>query len=69
MNRLFSGILASAMALAVVFASQAAFAKGTHSSMSTMHSSKVTKHSCPTGEHWVKGYVRNGKKVHGYCRK
>ncbi len=27
------------------------------------------KHSCPKGETWVHSYVRNGKKVKGYCRK
>lgn len=24
---------------------------------------------CPPGKHWVKGYMRNGKPVQGYCMK
>lgn len=68
MHRLFSATLASAMAAAFLFAGPAAIAK-TSSAMATHHSSKMMKHSCPAGEHWVKGYMRDGKKVHGYCRK
>ncbi len=66
MNRLLRGTLASVMALAFLFASPAVYAH-TSTMHSTMHSSKM-KHSCPKGEQWVKGYMRNGKKVHGYCR-
>ncbi len=71
MHRLLSATLASAMAVAFLFAGPAiAKSSGSMSSaMTTHHSSKMKKHSCPTGEHWVKGYMRNGKKVHGYCRK
>lgn len=69
MTRLLSGALASAMALAFLFAGPAYATGSTH----TMHSSMMThhhmKHSCPAGQHWIKGYKRNGKYVHGYCRK
>ena len=72
MHRLFSATLASAMAAAFLFAGPAAIAKSSgsmSSAMTTHHSTKMKKHSCPAGEHWIKGYMRNGKKVHGYCRK
>lgn len=69
MHRLFSATLASAMAAAFLFTGSAAIAKSGGSMSTTHHSSKMMKHSCPAGEHWVKGYTRNGKKVHGYCRK
>jgi hypothetical protein len=65
MKRLFQAVLASAIALAFLSSSPSAYAKG-----STMMHSGHHKHSCPAGQHWVKGYkTKNGTKVHGYCRK
>ncbi len=65
MNRFYPRLLAAAMALAFTFAGQSAFA---HSSMKSMTGKHM--HSCPAGQHWVKGYkTKSGTKVHGYCRK
>jgi len=62
MTRLFSAVIALAIASALTFAAPSAYAH------STMHSSHM-KHSCPAGQHWVKGYkTKTGKYVHGYCR-
>ncbi len=65
MTRFLTGTFA-ALALAA-FTAVGAPTVSAHTS-GTMHSAKM-KHSCPAGDHWVKGYVRDGKKVHGYCRK
>ncbi len=66
MKRLFIALISSVALFAFGLAgAPSAYA---HSS-GHMHSSSKMKHSCPSGEHWVKGYMRNGKKVHGYCRK
>lgn len=67
MNRFLSSIIACACLLSVTGGFAAA---GTMSSPA-MASKSTTKHmhSCPKGETWVKSYMRNGKKVHGYCRK
>ncbi len=65
MKRLFIALLSSAALFAFTLSgAPAVYAHGT----STTHHSKM-KHSCPSGEHWVKGYMRNGKHVNGYCRK
>ncbi len=65
MTRLFRSILASAIAAAFLLAGSSAYASSTSST-----SSHHMKHSCPAGQHWVKGYkTKNGTKVHGYCRK
>lgn len=64
MTRLFSRVLAVAVASAFVLAGPSVYAN----SKGTMHSTHV-KHSCPAGQHWVKGYkTKTGKHVHGYCR-
>lgn len=64
MTRLFRAVLALAVAAAFAFAPPGVSAKTTHS---TMHSTHM-KHSCPAGQHWVKGYkTKSGKKVHGHC--
>jgi hypothetical protein len=57
------------MALSFLFAGPA-IAKSTSHTMHSSMSSSTHHHmkSCPKGQHWVKGYMRNGKKVHGYCR-
>jgi len=42
-----------------------AYAGHGHSMMAPGH----MKHTCPPGQHWVKGYhKKNGTKVKGYCR-
>lgn len=69
MHRLFRAIFASAMAAAFLFAGPAIAKTSSMTGSMTTHHSHMTKHSCPAGEHWVKGYKRNGKYVKGYCRK
>ncbi|HLI97884.1 MAG TPA: hypothetical protein VKT72_17585 [Candidatus Baltobacteraceae bacterium] len=67
MTRLFRSILTLAITVAFLFAGSSAYAN-TSSTMTS--SSHHMKHSCPAGQHWVKGYkTKSGKKVHGYCRK
>ncbi len=61
-------LLTSLTALAAV-AALAAGPAAAHSPM-TIHHSKMTRmHTCPAGQHWVKSYMKAGKRVHGYCRK
>lgn len=62
MKRLLRTALLTAAALSFCFS-----APLTASAGSTTHGTKM-KHSCPAGQHWVHGYKRNGKYVHGYCR-
>jgi hypothetical protein len=68
MTRLFSKILSLAAASAVMFAAPVL----AHTGSTTHHTSTMSshKHSCPAGDHWVKGYhTKSGKYVKGYCRK
>lgn len=66
MTRLFRSILALAITVAFLFAGSSAYASTSSMTKAGHH----MKHSCPAGQHWVKGYkTKSGKKVHGYCRK
>ena len=62
MKRLFQITMLLAAALSFCF-----FAPLEASAGHMMHGTKM-RHSCPAGQHWVHGYKRNGKYVHGYCR-
>jgi hypothetical protein len=65
MKRLLTSLLtfAAIASLAVGSASAGTMKGHTH------HSKMMMSHSCPAGQHWVKGYMRKGKMVHGYCHK
>lgn len=63
MNRLFSTTLLLAAALSFCFSAPLVASAG-----NMMHHGAKMKHSCPAGQHWVHGYKRSGKYVHGYCR-
>jgi hypothetical protein len=64
MKRLLQASLLWLAAIAFCFSApvpaSAGHMMGAHSKM---------KHSCPAGQHWVKGYTKkDGSHVHGYCR-
>ncbi len=65
MNRFLFSVAASACIACASFG----FASAGSMSSPMMTTSAKHMHSCPKGETWVHGYVRHGKKVHGYCRK
>ncbi|HEY8312906.1 MAG TPA: hypothetical protein VIG51_01925 [Candidatus Baltobacteraceae bacterium] len=61
-------LLTSVLTLAALVSISAGAASAGHMK-SAMHHKTMSSHSCPAGQHWVKGYMRAGKKVHGYCHK
>ena len=64
MNRILSTFLATAFALSLT-----GVAGATSSMSNSMHGKHMAmKHGCARGQMWVKGYMREGKMVKGYCR-
>jgi hypothetical protein len=64
--RRLAGILAT-LAFAASLATGAVAGHGNRGN--SMNAPGHRKHTCPPGQHWVKGYhKKNGQKVKGYCR-
>ena len=60
-------LLPSLLALVLLAGAPAMASK--HHAMMGKHNGSEMRSRCVAGMHWVHGYMRNGKRVKGYCRK
>ena len=65
MSKILSGFLALCLVAAL-----GAGASANNDKHNAWHGNGMGhRHTCPAGQHWVKGYKnKNGKHVKGYCR-